>query len=49
MTSQKGFLVTLDKEKLRHELNQLVAYRHRRLQVLEKLKADLGQIKFTNS
>lgn len=41
--------MTLDKEKLRQELNSLVAYHHRKNQVLEKLKADLSQIKFTNS
>jgi hypothetical protein len=40
---------TIDKDKLRQELNQLVAYRHRKLLILQKLEADLSQIKFTNS
>jgi hypothetical protein len=39
----------VDKDKLKCELNSLVAYRHRRLQILKKLEADLSQIKFTNS
>lgn len=38
-------LPLLDKEKLRLELNNLVAYRKRRLQVLDKLEAELSQVK----
>ncbi len=45
----KLLMPIVDKEKLRQELNQLVAYRHRKLQILQKLEADLSQIKFTNS
>jgi hypothetical protein len=45
----KLVIASIDKEKLKQELNSLVAYRHRRLQILKKLEADLSQIKFTNS
>jgi len=45
----KLVIPSVDKEKLKQELNSLVAYRHRRLQMLKKLEADLSQIKFTNS
>lgn len=33
-----------DKDKLKNELNQLVDYKKRRLNMLEKLKADLQQL-----
>jgi hypothetical protein len=50
MTSGNKLVIPcVDKDKLKCELNSLVAYRHRRLQILKKLEADLSQIKFTNS
>lgn len=38
----KLLMPTIDKEKLRQELNQLVAYRHRKLLVVQKLEAELA-------
>jgi hypothetical protein len=37
----KLLLPSVDKVKLKQELNSLIAYRHRRLQMLKKLEADL--------